>query len=112
MLENGILLFNNGGESGGGVGVPSRVLEYEMDEASRSATLVWEYDSGSLNSMAFGDAKRLPNGNTLVVFSTSGTIREVSPEGELLREIAYPMGSAVGYVEWRSSLYGPPEQYL
>jgi hypothetical protein len=112
LLEDGILLFNNGGESGGGVGVPSRALEYAMDEADRSASLVWEYDSGSLNSMAMGDAKRLPNGNTLVVFSAAGTIQEVSPEGELLREIAYPMGNSLGYVEWRSSLYGPPEQYL
>jgi hypothetical protein len=110
-LGDSILLFNNRG-TGGGLGVASRAIEYSVDESTLEASLIWEYASGQMSSMAMGDAKRLPGGNTLVVFSASGTIQEVSPSKEIIRQITYSMGNAVGYVEWRESLFGPPQKYL
>ncbi len=113
VLEDSILIFNNrGSEANSGFNTPSRALEFSLDETKMTASQIWEYDSGTLNSMAMGDVKRMPNGNTLVVFSTSGVLQEVDAEGELLREISFGAGGAVGYIEWREKLYGPPEEYL
>ena len=112
VLEDSILLFNNLGEDGGGFNTGSRAIEYSIDEATMQAELIWEYSSGNLSSMAMGDAKRLDNGNTLVVYSASGTIHEVDEKGRLLGSISWGMGGTVGYVTPRRSLYGAPEEYL
>ncbi len=112
ILEDSILLFNNRGEAGGGFNAASRALEYSLDESDFDASLIWEYSSDRLISQSLGDAKRLPNGNTLVVFSTNGLIQEVSPDGDIVQEIGWGIGSAIGYISWRESLYGPPFEYL
>ena len=107
------MIFNNRGDgTGGSFNSPSRAIEYTLDEGALQASLIWEYSSGSLNSMAMGDAKRLNNGNTLIVYSASGMIHEVNRTQDLLREISWGMGGAVGYVSLRDSLYGPPAEYL
>jgi len=58
-----------------------------------------------------GDAKRMPNGNTLVTFSTNGVIQEVGSSGTMLREISWGMGSAVGYANRVRDLYSIPPEY-
>jgi hypothetical protein len=113
VLDGSILIFNNRGDgSGGGFNTPSRAVEFTIDETQHTAEEKWSYSSGTLSSMSMGDAKRLPNGNTLVVFSTAGAAHEVDSTGNLLREISWGMNGAVGYVEWRTSLYGAPQEYL
>ena len=52
-----------------------------------------------------GDVQRLPNGNNLVTFSTSGQIHEMTPSGTLVAKFT---STAFGYTEFRESLYGPP----
>jgi hypothetical protein len=99
VLEDTLLVFNNNGSNGG-----SSVLEYQYDLTSHSATKVFDYSSGN-TSMAFGDVQRLPNGNTLVTYSSTGVIREINSAGELLREITT---DAIGYSVHRKTLYGPP----
>jgi hypothetical protein len=47
---------------------------------------VWSYEA-PLASWALGQANRLDNGNTLVTFSASGVVREVTPDGEVVWEI-------------------------
>ncbi len=99
VLPNGnFLLFNN---AGGGA---SPVLEYALDEANWSATLVWEYAS-DLGSATLGDVQRLPNGNTLITYSNAGTIAEVDPGGQLVQVFTT---DPLGYAMHRTKLSGPP----
>src|SRR5690606_10843037 len=96
-----IIIFNNNAEGSFG---ESAVLEYEYDLASGSGTQVLNYLSGN-SSGAFGDAQRLPNGNTFITYSTSGVWHEIDAGGNLLREMTT---ESVGYSEHRKSMYGPP----
>jgi hypothetical protein len=130
-LGNSLLLFSNDGQGSGaffrlGKSLPlfsndgegrsaffsadSRVVEFSVNERTREAGLIWQYTSDGASTMSFGDAKRLPNGNTLVGFSNDGTIHEVSPSGETLRRITTAQDGQ-GYLDWRASLYGPPQSY-
>jgi hypothetical protein len=54
-----------------------------------------------------GDVQRLPNGNTLVVYTSRGTLDEVDPDGNLVRRMVWDLGGATTYLERRASLYGP-----
>ena len=56
-------------------------------------------------SFTMGDVRRMMNGNTLVTFSANGQIHEVSPDGAVIKEIAWQLGSIIGYSTWRYSLY-------
>jgi hypothetical protein len=56
-------------------------------------------------SNVLGDVQRLPNGNLLVTFSTSGQIHEIDRAGKLVMKLT---ASSYGYSEFRESLYGPP----
>jgi hypothetical protein len=55
-----------------------------------------------------GDVQRLPDGNTVVGFSTQGVLREVDASGNVLQELSWPAGASFGYLEKRPTLYGPP----
>jgi hypothetical protein len=88
---------------------PSLVHEYRLTESSGSvsATLIWSYDPGSsLQTVILGDVQRLPNGNTLIVYSQANEMREVSPTGALVETIR--SSSQFGYADFRQTLYGPP----
>lgn len=64
------------------------------------ASPVWSYTASDFYSNHLGGCQRLPNGNTLIVESTSGYIFEVStsgtrvweytPGGEIVRALRYP----------------------
>jgi hypothetical protein len=99
LTANSLLLFNNGnaGTSWG--------LEFQM--SGSTATQVFEYASGSA-SQTLGDAKRLPNNNSLITFSNAGVIHEVDSSAQLVEEI---LVDAIGYTVRRSTLYGPPPPY-
>ena len=95
-----------------GTGVGSGIsMAYEilLDEATSTATHVWEYEGG-VNTAIFGDVQRLPNGNTLVNYGTGRVIHQVDPDGNLVQSMTWDLVSAVPYVDWRSSLYGPPDR--
>jgi hypothetical protein len=85
------------------------VYEYELTEtaSSLSAAEIWSYDPGVfLGSTILGDVQRLPNGNTLIVYSTAAEIREVSPSGDVVQTVL--CSNAFGYADFRETLYGPP----
>lgn len=96
LLSNSILLFANLG----GANSNSAALELSLTDGKE----LFRYDPG-IFSIWYGDAQRLPRGNTLVTFSMAGKIHEVDPQGQLAMEVR---GQIFGYTEWRSSLYGPP----
>jgi Arylsulfotransferase (ASST) len=100
LLDDGTLLFFNNNQLG-----PSAVRAYQLDTSGAlSATLVQDFESGDLSSPVLGDVQRLPNGNTLITYSTAGEILEVDPSWAPVQTIT----GAYGYADWRETLYGPP----
>lgn len=98
-----LLFFNNRA-----VGMDSRITEVTLDLETMSATFGrFFYETKGVSSQFLGDVQRLPNGNTLVTYSSQGLTHEVDSTGELIQSIQLP-GSTAGYTEFRSSLYGPP----
>ncbi len=84
-LPNGhILMFDNGNEHTPPV---SRAVEYELNEKSKTARMVWEYRDPTLFGSAMGSAQRLDNGNTLICYGTARRIREVTPSGAVVLDI-------------------------
>jgi hypothetical protein len=102
LAPDRMLMFANGM-----VGSSSMVYELVLDEQAGTALRVWEYDGGEQTSV-LGDVQRLPNGNTLVTYTSAGTIHEVDPDRNLVQSLTWSLGGAVGYVQRRDSLYGPP----
>ncbi len=94
LLPGGtVLIYDNGDGVERGY---SRVVEYAFDEEQRTAEVVWVYppepEQDEWYNLAWGDADRLANGNTLI---TSGSIVgqdspsrlfEVTPAGEIVWE--------------------------
>ncbi len=103
LLDNGnMLIFNNGAGFGGGGSSPA--LEFSIDFDAGTSNQVWQYTSSN-SSPTLGDVQRLPNGNTMVVYSNSGVIQEVDSSGNVVQ--SFSTGS-LGYIEHRPTLYGPP----
>lgn len=107
VLDNGNILFissRNG--SGASMSAPSPVYEYSFsqEEGQLTATLVWSHATEP-GTWVLGDVQRLPNGNTLVTYSTEGFIHEVSPTGEIVQSLS---ADGLGYAHFRETLYGSP----
>jgi hypothetical protein len=97
LLPDGtFLFFNNGANEAWG---------YTLDATNMTASKILSYTASGATSNVLGDIQRLPNGNFLVTFSTSGQIHEISPAGALVAKFT---ASSFGYAEFRESLYGPP----
>jgi hypothetical protein len=112
LLDDGHFLFFSAGPS-----TTAAVYEYLLTETATSlaATQLWSYMADGEGSDVLGDIQRLPNGNTLIDFSRSGEIRELSPTGEVIQviEATGPTPNstghwAFGYFNFRETLYGPP----
>jgi len=107
------LIFNNntaqgiGGGASGGSGDGSIALEMKLDLTAKTSKIMWMYKSDVQNDI-MGDVQRLPNGNTVIGFSTQGDLREVDASGKVLQELTWPAGASFGYIEKRATLYGPP----
>jgi hypothetical protein len=98
---NRILFFVNGGS-----GENSLTREVTLDLTSMTATTTWSYD-GDESSPILGDVQRLENGNTIVTYSYTGVMHEVSASGTLLQSLSVS-NAGFGYMTKRQSLYGPP----
>ncbi len=102
LSDGKFIFFNNGPMQGG----QSAAVEYQLNETSWTSTkTTCEYRASGVNSPVLSDVQRLPNGNTLVTYSTPGEIHEVSPTGALVQKLDT---TSFGYSEFRKSLYGPP----
>jgi hypothetical protein len=72
-------------------------------------TKVWSYKATpGIDNQVMGDVQRMPNGNTMIGYSTKGVLHEVNSSGTLLQELSWPAGGQFGYIEKRPTLYGPP----
>ena len=110
LLDNSHFLFFNSVMTGNSV-----TYEYSITESGPSftATQAWSYEVPGLKSTVLGDVQRLPNGNTLIDYSTLGQMHELSPSGDVVQVItAKPLGTQAtgtfGYMNFRETLYGPP----
>jgi hypothetical protein len=116
-----ILFYDNGGYAGltgGTSNYHSRVLEYQIDEAKKTAKVVWEFpgtfavDAWYKNtwySPYWGDADRLDNGNILITAPTksasaSTRIFEVTRAGKVVWEIIMPVNNG----SFRAQRLAPP----
>lgn len=98
--DNRVLVFDNGTSHDALDRDVSRVVEYELDEESRTAEVVWWYEDPRGWVTGFlGDAKRLPGGNTLIVWSSTGLITEVTPDGDIVWELKLPYQMNTGRVD-------------
>ena len=95
-----VLVYDNGMKSRGW----SRAVEYELDLAKKTSRVAWQYSgfpNKSWMTLYWGDADRLPNGNTLI---TAGTwvkgqrshIFEVTPDWRRVWEIRLPKVKQTG----------------
>jgi hypothetical protein len=95
QLDGGMLVFDNGQDEH----VASRVIEYTLGETT--VTPVWRYVSDPpTNCYALGDVTRLESGNTLITWSTSGLIEEVTPDRAVVRRLSVQLGAGFGYTTW------------
>ena len=76
-------------------GLSSGAVEYELNESTGELTEVWSYGMDEGNYAVFlGQATRLDNGNTLINFGAGGTVREVTPEGDVVWQLSLPDGQS------------------
>jgi Arylsulfotransferase (ASST) len=100
-----ILMFANNSATGSG----SMALEMRLDTSALKATKAWPYVANpAIQVDVMGDVQRLPNGNTVVAYSSKGELQEVDANGVVLQDIKWPAGASFGYIEKRRTLYGPP----
>ncbi len=101
FLDGGVILFDDRDED------PSRVLELTLDETTATATAAWTWTHPkNLEVYILGDVDRAADGSTLAVFSTSGVIDDIAPDGELRWELSLDLGSIVPYVVRLDALPG------
>ena len=83
VLPNGHLLMLDNGTNH--TPQTSRVVEYAVNSAAKTATLVWQYNpQPPLFNSFTGSAQRIANGNTGVGWTQSGYVDEVSPSADLV----------------------------
>lgn len=100
LLDDGTMLVFNNNESG-----TSHVLEFQLSTAGTlTATLDKDFTFDAVSSNVLGDVQRLPNGNTLIAYATSGEVIEVDPTWATVQTLT----GIYGYTDWRETLYGPP----
>lgn len=92
-LDDGHLLVSTHVPGDYGVQVAA---EYEVDDTTRTLTRVWAYTSTDRFATQLGEARRLSNGDTLQGYGQDGALREVTPEGDVVWEVAWPSDTS-GY---------------
>jgi hypothetical protein len=79
-----LLLYDNGTRH---TPQETRVVEYALDTAARTATLVWEFRHVPPIYTAFvGSVQRLTSGNTAIGYGFAGHMTEVGPDGGVVWE--------------------------
>ncbi len=88
LASGNILLFDDGN-----LHTPpnSRVVEYRVDEAGQTATMVWQHHhTPELQSFCCGSAERLSTGDTLTAWGTTGVIEQIDASSNVLWEMKIP----------------------
>ena len=81
-------------------------VELAFDDEAKTAEVVWEYGYElGYNTIIMGEATRLPNGNVLMNFGSTGVVEEVTPEGEAVWRVYTATGTFPGHWTFVRSLY-------
>lgn len=94
ILDDGFVIMDNRNDPE----EISRVVQYRLDDDEKTVLQTWEYEApGGFHLLGLGDAVRLPNGNTRIVWSSAGELSEVTPEGEIVWQLNLDVGAGYGY---------------
>jgi len=91
-------------------GTPGKQIaaEYTVDDSTQTLTRVWSYVSKDIWAEQVGEARRLPNGNTVQGYGQNGAVREVTSDGETAWYVSWvspPSQRTVGHVSLIQDLY-------
>ena len=82
------------------------VREYSLDPESQVLREVWSYGVGlGVSAGLGGEALRLPGGNTLHNYGTTPRVKEITPEGTVAWDVAWPDERLLGHTSWLEDLY-------
>ena len=87
--------------------------EYEVDHESRALRQVWSFGDGyDTYASTAGEAHRLENGNTLHNYGSHGSLKEVSPDGQVVWEVYWGGDRLLGRTVFLEDLYAflPPSE--
>lgn len=104
-----LLFFNNGVSAYQAGTKPATARELKLDLTKLTTSEVWKYESSpTISNAVMGDVQRLENGNTVVAYSTAGTIHEVDADKNVLQTLVWSgLGAGgFGYITKRKTLYG------
>jgi outer membrane protein assembly factor BamB len=105
LWEDGALVFDNGDHR---PDLRSRVVEYRLDLQAGTFQQTWEYwHPEGMHIPILGDARRLPDGNKLIAWSSQGRLVEVTPDGDEVWSVQTDVGAIWGRVRWLDDLYAP-----
>lgn len=103
ILDDGILVFDNGLEGAG----ETRVVQYQLDEASWTATPVWTHLPEPPRAVySLGDVTRFDTGETLITWATAGEMELLGADGQREWLLNLGIGSGFGYTTWVEKLPG------
>lgn len=97
ILDDGVVVMDNRQDPE----EVSRVVQFELDEQAATARETWAYPSPEgYHLLGLGDAVRLPDGHTRIVWSSAGQIDELDESGALIGRINLDVGAGYGYGSW------------
>ena len=103
--EGGMLMFDNAIHA---TTHGSRAQEWAIDDAQRTAELVWTYaDPDGAKVPLLGDVRRAPDGHRLVTWTTFGAMTEHIPGVDApVWRLDLPVGTVIGRPTLLDGLYG------
>jgi len=102
---NHILVMDNDGSPGN----ESRVLEYELDLAAKTATQVWSYvATPSVYTFVLGEPIRFDDGGTFINWSAAGQMERLDAAGTRIWKLNTAAGFVFGFHTLAASLYPSP----
>lgn len=94
ILDDGFVIMDNRNATD----EISRVVQYQLDDGAQTVSQTWEYEAPEgFHLLGLGDALRMENGNTRIVWSSAGELAEVTPAGEIVWQLNMDVGAAFGY---------------